>query len=161
MIDVMVLAMQCDVTRVITYMRGNGGSGRGGFAPGVSEGHHDLSHHEDNGYKLDPYAKVNAWDVQQFAYLVQRLAETDDGNGKLIDHVLAFYSSEIGDGNAHNHDRLPVLLAGHANGKVPGGRYIVAQDRTPIANLFATMTNMVGAGDRFADSTGLLSALTV
>ncbi|HSI06563.1 MAG: DUF1552 domain-containing protein [Myxococcota bacterium] len=160
MIDVMVLAMQCDVTRVITYMRGNGGSGRSGFAPGVAEGHHDLSHHEGNTYKLDQYAKVNTWDVQQFAYLVQRMAETDDGNGKLIDHVLAFYSSEIGDGNAHNHDRLPVIVAGHANGQVTGGRHIVAPDRTPIANLFATMTNMVGGGNRFADSTGLLSALT-
>ncbi len=159
MIDVMVLAMQCDVTRVITYMRGNGGSGRSGFTPGVSEGHHYLSHHESNRYKLEQYAKVNAWDVAQFAYLVQRMAETDDGHGKLIDHVLAFYSSEIGDGDRHNHDRLPVVVAGHANGQVPGGRYIVAPDRTPIANLFATMTNMVGAGTRFADSTGLLSGL--
>jgi hypothetical protein len=103
---------------------------------------------------------VNAWDVEQFVYLVQRLAETDDGAGKLIDNVLAFYSSEIGDGNAHNHDRLPVIVAGHAGGRVRGDRHIVAPERTPIAKLSASMTNMVGAGGSFADSTGVLSALT-
>lgn len=160
MVDVMVLAMQCDVTRVISYMRGNGGSGRSGFAPGVSEGHHDLSHHEGNQYKLDQYQKVNQWDVEQFAYLVQRLTETDDGEGKLIDNTLAFYSSEIGDGNAHNHDKLPVILAGHGGGRVRGDRYIVPTGRTPVANLFATMLDIIGAGTSFADSTGLLSTLT-
>ncbi len=159
MVDVMVLAMQCDVTRVISYMRGNGGSNRSGFVSGVGEGLHDLSHHAGDQYKLDQYQKVNQWDVQQFAYLVQRMAEVDDGQGKLIDNVLAFYSSEIGDGNAHNHDKLPVILAGHGGG-IRGDRYIVAPTKTPVANLFATLSNIVGAGTQFADSTGMLSALT-
>jgi hypothetical protein len=141
-------------------MRGNGGSDRNNFVPGESSGNHDLSHHGGDPAKYGPYQMINQWDMEQFAYLVQQMAEADDGDGKLIDNVLAFYSSEIGDGDAHNHDNLPVVVAGHAGGLVRGDRYIVAPTRTPIANLFATMTNMVGAGSSFADSTGMLSALT-
>ncbi len=159
MIDVMVLAMQCDVSRVFTYMRGNGGSYLSNFAPGAPSAHHYISHYQENGGVREQYAAVNRWDAEQFAYLVQRLAETDDVEGKLIDNTLAFYSSEIGDGNVHNHDKMPVMLAGHAGGAIRGGRYVALPSQTPIANLYATFLQIAGAGASFGGSTGTISAL--
>lgn len=143
MADIMVLAMQCDLTRVISFMLGNAGSGRSYSFLGVSGAHHELSHHQNNPDNWAALQAINTFEVEQLAYLLTRMAETPDGDGSLLDHAVVFFSSEIEDGNAHRHTNLPVLLAGGARGYFNTGRHVV-YDGEPIADLFISVLESLG-----------------
>lgn len=163
MCDLMALAFQTDQTRIVTFMFGNAGSNRAYPWLDVPEGHHDLSHHGRNADKQEKISRINQCHARLFAYLLQRLKETKDPDGSsVLDNSLIVYGSAIGDGDRHNHDDLPVVLAGRAGGAVPTGRHIVYSQETPMANLFVTMLDLVGVPvDRFGDSTGPLDKLVV
>jgi hypothetical protein len=144
MSDLMVLAFQCDLTRIQSFMLSNAGSGRRYDFLGISEGHHQISHHQSLQENYDKLKIINRWEVEQFAYLVQKLKDTTDGNGDpLLDSTTVFLSSEISDGNRHNHDDLPVIIAGQGGGTFNTGRHVRYND-DPIANLFISMLDAVG-----------------
>lgn len=157
MSDVLVLAFQTDLTRIATYMLANEGSNRSYRQIGVPEGHHDLSHHGGDPAKHAKIRQINRYQVAQLAYLLERLKATHDGDGTLLDNCMIVYGSGIGDGNRHNHDDLPVVVAGSAGGQIRTGRHLRFADETPMANLFLSMLECVEIrADRFGDSTGTL-----
>lgn len=160
--DLMVLALRCDLTRVLTFMLGNGGSNRSyGFLPGVSGAHHELSHHRGDPAIQAQLQIIDTWEIEQFGYLLQKLKTTQDRDGSpLLDSTLVMFSSEISDGNSHGHTDLPVLLAGRLGGKVRPGRHIRKDE--PIANLYTSMLGAVGVtNSKFGDDgTGPMQGLT-
>jgi len=146
MCDLMVLAIQCDATRVISFMIGNAGSGRAYPFIGVPDAHHEISHHQDLQVNFDKLQKIDTWEVERLAYLLEKLDAVQDGpDATLLDNSLVFFSSEIEDGNSHAHKNLPILLAGSAGGAIATGKHVVYQNDQPLANLFITMLNAVGA----------------
>jgi hypothetical protein len=147
MCDLMVLAFQCDVTRVITFMLGNAGSGRNYDFIGVSGGHHEISHHQDVQENFDKLTQIDTWEIEQLAYLLGKLGAVSEGTGTLLDNSIVFFSSEIEDGNSHAHTNLPVLLAGSAGGTLTVGQHFEVPDNTPIANLFLTILSSLGVPD--------------
>jgi hypothetical protein len=155
MFDLQVLAMQGDVTRVITFQLARETSNRAYPEIGVSEGHHPLTHNGGNAEMLVKVAKINAFHVSLFSYYLQKLKATPDGDGTLLDHSLVLYGSGMSDGDKHDHVNLPVLVAG---GK--GGCHIRYGDPTPLANVHLTLLDRVGVRlDRFADSKGKVTEL--
>ncbi len=165
MADIMTAAFECDLTRVISFMLANAGSGRNyQNEPGVnvSGNHHQISHHESRQDNYNKLIAINTWEVQQFTYLLERLKEKTDVTGNTLLHNSAiFFSSEISDGNRHNHNNMPVLLAGHGGGAFTPGRHVRYQGDPSVANLFLSMLGSVGvAVDSFGmDSTGPLPQL--
>jgi len=158
--DLMVLAFQADLTRVATFALANEGSNKSYKFIGVSEGHHDLSHHGGDKEKHEKIAKINQFHIKQLGYLLERLKSVKEGQGTLLDNLMLVYGSGIGDGNRHNHDELPVLLAGKAGGSFHPGRHIRVPKETPIANLYLSMLEHLGVNQkRFGDSTGKLENL--
>ncbi len=122
MFDLMVLAFQTDATRICTFMYANEGSNRPYPFIGVPEGHHDLSHHGSDPKKHEKIKKINRFHVEQFAYLLGKLKSIREGDGTLLDNAMIVYGSGISDGNRHNHDDLPILLAGKGGGTIkPAG----------------------------------------
>ncbi|MEQ1571565.1 MAG: DUF1552 domain-containing protein [Myxococcota bacterium] len=144
--DLIVTAFQCDLTRIVTFMLGEAASNQSYDFIGVPGSHHEISHHQGDATKLAQLRTIARWEVQQFADLVQRLAETPDGEGSLVDSTLAFWSSEIRDGNDHTHRDLPVLLAGGGNGAHLGGVHRVydAVEPRPVGDLLLTMLHAFG-----------------
>lgn len=160
--DMIVLAFQTDVTRVATFMFANAGSNRAYREVGIREGHHALSHHQNRPEKLEQLAKINRFHVQQLAYILQRLKSVKEGEGNLLDNSVIVYGSGISDGNRHNHDDLPILVAGRGGGQIQPGRHVVYPQDTPMSNLFNSMLDMTGVPvDYFGDSTGRLRHLSV
>jgi len=161
MMDLMVLAFQTDLTRVATFPIANDGSNRPYKHIEVSEGHHDLSHHGSDPKKLEKIAKINKFHVEQLAYLTGKLKAAKEADGtSLLDNIMLVYGSGLGDGNAHNHDNLPILLIGKGGGTVSSGRHIVYPKKsdTPLMNLYLALFQRMGAPTtRFGDSTGVLS----
>lgn len=152
MTDMMVLAFQCDLTRVITFMLNNAATGRSYDFIGVSGAHHELSHHMGMQENFDKLTKIDTWEVQQLAYLLTRMSAIKEGEGTMLDNSLVFFSSEIEDGNAHRHTNLPVLLAGKCGGAVRPGRHLAYHGDPPLANLFIAMLGAVGVKvDKFGD----------
>jgi hypothetical protein len=135
MIDLMAAAIRCDLTRVMTFMLANSGSSRSYSFIGVDADHHDLSHDDDDPEIAAQLSSVNRWQIEQFARLVSRLAEIPEGDGTVLDDSLLFLSSELSDGNRHDHHDLPVILAGGASGAITPGRWVEAPGR-PIADLY-------------------------
>jgi hypothetical protein len=159
MYDLMVLAFQTDTTRLATFMLANEGSNKTFPMIEVKEGHHELSHHQNDQDKIDKIAKIDRYYSDQFGYFLKKMKATSDGDSNLLDNSLIVYGGAISDGNRHDHNNLPLLLAGKAGGKVQPGRLIRYQDQ-PLNNLFLTMLSMVGIEEeRFGDSTGKLSGL--
>jgi hypothetical protein len=159
--DVLVLAFQSDQTRIATFVFANEGSQRTYPFVNVAEGHHDLSHHQGNAQKLEKLRQINRFHVSQLAYLLERLKAVKEGESNLLDQSMIVYGSGNSDGNRHNHDDLPVLLAGRGGGTVAPGRHVRYPKETPITNLFLSMLDRVGVPlDRFGDSTGRLAQLT-
>jgi hypothetical protein len=146
MLDVMVLGLQCNATRVITYMLGNGGDGAIGGFPwlDISDHHHAIAHHQNQQTNFTKLKKVDLWEVEQLAYLLGKLDAVDEGGTTLLDNTLVLYSSEISDGNRHNHNDLPVLLAGGGNLGVNTGQHL-RFDKAPIASLFLSLIQTMGA----------------
>ena len=157
MFDLLTLAFQTDSTRIATFILAHDGSNRPYPFLGVSEGHHDLSHHGNDEKKKQKIAKINRFHLERFARFIGRLKSTREGEGSLLDHCMVVYGAAIGDGNAHNHDELPVVLAGRGGGTFETGRHLRFARNTPMANLYLSMLDRVGAPvPRLGDSTELL-----
>ncbi len=155
--DLVALAFQGDLTRVSTMLLGNAGSSQTYPFIGVSEGHHDLSHHQGNAQKKEKIAKINRFQVEQFVFFLKKLSEVKEGEGSLLDNCMILYGSGISDGDAHNHDDLPIILAGRGGGTLNPGRHVVYEDGTPLANLHLSLLDRMGApADHVGDSTGRL-----
>jgi len=158
MIDMLVLAFQSDCTRVSTFMLANDGSNKSYKEIGINDGHHETSHHGRNKEKLEKIAKINRFHIEQFAYFLKKLKSIKEGEGTLLDNCLIAYGSGISDGDAHNHDNLPILLAGHGGGTVKPGRHIRYAKETPVTNLWLSMIDRAVATGvpKLGDSTGRL-----
>src|SRR3954463_13806035 len=143
MFDLLAIALQTDTTRISTFMLAREGSTRSYREIGVPEGHHGLSHHRNDPALMDKIAKVNRHHMEQFAYFLRKLKATPDGDGTLLDHTMVVYGSGISDGNRHNHDNLPVLLAGGSR-VVRSGRHVRFAEATPVANLYLSMLDTMG-----------------
>jgi Protein of unknown function (DUF1552) len=160
MFDLQVLAMQADVTRVMTFQLARETSNRTYPEIGVSDPHHPLTHHGNDAEKIAKMAKINAFHVSLFAYYLEKLKATKDGDGTLLDNSLVLYGSGMGNPNIHDHVNLPIVVAGGAAGKVKGGRHIRYAEPTPLANLHLTLLERVGVRmDAFADSQGKVDEL--
>jgi len=160
MFDLQVLALQADVTRVITFQLARETSTRTYPEIGVFDPHHPTSHHGNDPEKIAKIAKINQFHVSLFAHFLEKLNSTPEGNGSLLEHVLYLYGSGMGNPNVHDHVNLPILVAGGGAGKVKGGRHIKYADPTPMANLHLTLLDSVGVHlDSFADSTGKIDTL--
>ncbi len=160
MCDMMVLAFQSDTTRVCTFMLANEGSNRSYRNVGVSDGHHSLSHHQGDHAKQMKIREINRFHLQQFAYILSRLRSIPEGDGTLLDHSMLVYGGGLADGNRHQHDDLPLLMAGRGGGTILPGRHIRYAAETPMANLLVGMLGRMGARvDSFGDSTGALRGL--
>jgi hypothetical protein len=161
MFDLQVMAYRTDLTRVITFMLAHAGSNRAYPGIGISDGHHSLTHHQQIPEKIEKVAQIDAMFVRMFAYYLDKLKSTPDGDGTLLDHVAIVYGSGTGDGNAHTHHDLPTLLAGTAAGKIKGGRHLRYPKDTPLNNLFMSVLDKAGIPtEKFGDSTGELEHLS-
>jgi hypothetical protein len=160
MFDLQVLALQGDVTRVITFQLARETSNRTYTEIGVSDPHHPLTHHGGDPAKIARMAKINAFHVSLFAYYLEKLKATPEGDGSLLDHSLILYGSGMGNPNVHDHVNLPILVAGGGAGSHKGGRHIKYAEPTPLANLHLTLLEKVGVRmDAFADSKGKVEEL--
>src|SRR3989454_9374875 len=160
MFDLQVLALQGDVTRVITFQLARETSTRTYPEIGVPEAHHPLTHNGGNAAMLAKVAQINAFHVSLFAYFLEKLKATPDGNGSLLDHSVYLYGSGMGNPNVHDHVNLPILVAGGAAGRLKGGRHIKYAEPVPLANLHLTLLEKVGVRlDSFADSQGKIKEL--
>src|SRR5216110_139847 len=160
MFELQVLALQSDVTRVITFQLARETSNRTYPEIGVPDPHHPLSHHGNDAAKIARMAKINTFHVGLFAEFLAKLAKTKEGDGTLLDHSLYLYGSGMGNPNVHDHSNLPILVAGGAAAGMKGGRHIRFDKPTPLANLHLTLLDKVGVRlDKFADSDGKVSEL--
>jgi len=160
MMDLMVLAFQTDSTRVATFVIANEGSNKPYPFIDVREGHHDLSHHGNSDEKKAKIARINRFHTTQLAYLLGRLRSVREGDGTLLDHCMVAYGSGNSDGNAHNHDDLPILLAGHGCGTLKPGHHRVFPKETPLNNLWLSMLNRMELPTvQLGDSTGELAGI--
>ncbi len=159
--DLLALAFETDSTRVATLLIAFDGSNRSYNMIDITEGHHELSHHENIEEKKAKIAKINCFHSRQFAYLLEKLKSVKEGDGTLLDNCMIVYGSGIGDGNRHNHDDLPVLLAGKGGGAIKSGQHIQFSKDTPLTNLYLSMLDAVQVPvDRIGDSTGRLKGLS-
>ena len=160
MFDLQLLALQGDITRVITFQLARETSNRTYSEIGVTEPHHPLTHHGNDPEKIAKVAKINEFHVSLFAEFLQKLQATPEGGGSLLDHSLYLYGSGMGNPNVHDHTNLPILVAGGAAGNMQGGRHIRFEKPTPLANLHLTLLNKVGVQrESFADSQGQMDEL--
>ncbi len=160
MFDLQLLAFQADVTRVITFQLARETSNRTYPEIGVPDPHHPLSHHGNDPKKIEKIARINRFHISLFAEFLKKLRDTPEGNGTLLDHSLLLYGSGMGNPNRHDHDNLPILVAGGAAGKMKGGRHIRFAKPTPLANLHLTLLDKVGVRlDSFGDSRGKVDEL--
>ena len=161
MLDMMALAFQTDTTRICTFMFGNAVSNVSfRFLEGVSAGHHDVSHHENDADKLRQYQLINRWHVEQYAYLLKKLDAMKEGDSTVLDNSMVLFASALSDGNKHDPHRLPLLLSGRGGGHIDSGQHLVYSDDSPLANLYLSMLDAFGTPvERFADSTGRLARL--
>ena len=158
MFDLQVLAFKAEITRVATMMYARDTSGTVYPQSGVRDGFHVASHHSNVRANMDKYALINRYHVQLLAYFLDKLKSTPDGDGNLLDHSLVLYGSSMSNGNQHDHDPLPVLVAGGACGKMDGNRHIVCPPHTPMSNLLVAMLAKLGVHqDHLGDSTSMLS----
>jgi Protein of unknown function (DUF1552) len=157
MYDLQALAFRADITRVATLMYARDTSGSVYPQSGVRDGFHVASHHSNNREKMDTFAVINRYHVQMLAYFLEKLKATPDGDGTLLDHAMVLYGSSMSNGNQHDHDPLPVILAGGASGQLKGGRHLKFAPHTPMSNLLLSMLDKVGVQpDHIGDSTGRL-----
>ena len=160
MFDLQVLALQGDVTRVITFQLARETSNRTYNEIGVPDPHHPLTHHGNDPDKIARMAKINAFHVSLFGYFLEKLKATPEGDGSLLDHSLYLYGSGMGDPNVHDHVNLPILVAGGGSSGVKGGRHIRYAEPAPLANLHLTLLERAGVRlDAFADSQGKVDEL--
>ena len=161
MFDLLALAYQTDLTRVGTFMLSREVSGRAYPEIGVPDSHHGCSHHQNDPAKLEKLAKINTFHMQQFAYFLDKLQSTPDGDGTLLDHSMLIYGSGISDGNIHFHMDLPVVMVGGGGGALKGGRHLRYANDAPLTNLYVSVLGKLGIPvEQFGDSTGKLEYLS-
>lgn len=159
MYDILLLAFQTDSTRVATFVLGHDGDNRSFSEIGITEGHHDLSHHQNIPERVEKVAQIDRWYVEQFARFLQRMDQIKDVDGNtLLHNSRIVYGSGNADGNRHTHTNLPILLAGGGGGTLNGGRYMQYGEK-PLCNLFVHLANTAGLRglNRFGDSSGALT----
>ena len=157
MFDLMLVAFQTGTTRVSTFMLGREGSLRAYRELGISDAHHPITHHDGNPELIEKVAQINTYHLEQFAYFLGKLKSTPDGDGTLLDHSLIVYGSGLSDGNWHEHDNLPILLAGKS-----GGRHITYPAETPMNNLHLALLDRMGVHiESLGDSNGELNVLSL
>jgi hypothetical protein len=157
MTDLQVIAFQTDMTRVITFMLGRAGSNRSYRSIGIADGHHSITHHQNDPEKIAKVARIDAHLVETFSYFLAKLKSTRDGDGSLLDHSLIVYGSSLSDANAHTHHDLPIVLAGGGCGHLKGGRHLRYAKDTPMNNLLVGMLDKANVPvEHFGDSTGRL-----
>ena len=163
MLDMIALAFESDVTRVVSFMFGNSVSSVNfAFLEGVNESHHETSHHQNKAEKLDQYERISAWHVAQFAYLLDKLKKIPEGDSNVLDNSAILFGSALRDGNKHSPHDLPLLLAGSAGGRLNSGQHVRMPKDSPMANLLLTILRAAGINDsQFADSTGVIQPLLV
>ena len=162
MFDLNVLAYQCDLTRVSTFLMGREKSGRTYAEIGVPESHHPISHHQNRPEMLAREAKINAFHMSLFAYFLEKLKATPDGDGSLLDHSLLVHGAGMSNSDIHFHHDLPIVLAGGGAGQVKGGRHLELAKDTPLANFWLTLVDKMGVpAERFGDSNGQVELLSV
>jgi hypothetical protein len=162
MMDLMVIAYQTDMTRIVSCMIAREGSNRSYRSIGVPDGHHSVTHHQNDPVKIEKVVKINHLHAQTFAYLLQKMQSTPDGDGTLLDHSMILYGSSISDGNAHTHDELPLVLVGGGCGQIKGGRHVRFPKETPMNNLLLTMLSKAGLhpSAKLGDCNGFLEHLS-
>lgn len=157
MTDLMVAAFQADLTRIFSFKMSRDGSGRVFPESGVDAGFHPSSHHQEKENNLRAYQKINAYHVSLVARLLGKLKDVQEADSNLLEKSLVIYGSPMGDSNLHNHRRLPLFLAGHANGRIKGNIHLRPADNTPMANVWLSVLNTLGVEkEKFADSTEAL-----
>jgi hypothetical protein len=160
MYELMALAYQANITRVITFMVSREVSNRTYTQVGVTDGHHAISHHQNRAEKMEKNVRIQTFNVNQFKGFIEKLKSTPDGDGSLLDHSLILYGSNMSNSNAHDHYPLPNLVVGGAAGRMKGGHHLKYPDHTPMTNLLMTMLDKVGVHqDSLGDSTGTLENL--
>jgi Protein of unknown function (DUF1552) len=161
LLDLLALSYQIDMTRVSTFMMSKEQTGRSYPEIGVPDGHHPVSHHQNDPAKIEKLAKINTYHMNQFAYFLDKLRNTPDGDGSVFDHSLFVYGSGMSDSNLHFQLDLPTLMVGGAAGTAKGGRHRKYNNTTPIANLWVTVLNKVGVPtEKFGNSTGSIEYLS-
>jgi hypothetical protein len=161
MFDLQVLAYQCDLTRVVTFMIGREFSGRTYAEIGCPDAHHPTSHHQGDADKIARLTKINLFHMQLFASYLEKLRATPDGDGSLLDHVMIVYGAGMADGNSHSPENLPLLLLGGGAGLLNGGRHVAYPAATPLANLHVSLLNKMGIPvERLGDSNGVFNELS-
>ena len=161
MMDMIALAFQSDTTRITTFMFGNAVSGVNfRFLEGVTDSHHEISHHANDPEKLRQYAVINRWHVEQYAYLLHKLRDMKEGESTVLDNSMILFGSALSDGNKHDPHRLPLVLAGKGGGRIASGQHLVYDKDSPVSNLYVSMLDAFGTPvERFADSTGPLAGV--
>jgi len=160
MSDMITIAFQADLTRVVTFLVTHEGTSRAYREIGISDGHHPLTHHMGNTEKLDKVAEINLYHMQQFGAWMQRVKAAKDGDGSLMDHSMIVYGAGLSDGNRHLHEDLPTAILGKANGTIKPGRRVVFRRETPMCNLYLSMMDRMGVHmDHFGDATGRLDGV--
>jgi len=158
MFDLQILAFTTDVTRVAAFKMSRDVSSRVFTESDVDTPFHSLSHHQDKPDKLSEFARLNEFHVDQVASFIDKMKNTPDGDGNLLDHSMVLYGSPMGDGSVHNHLRVPLFLAGHANGRLEGNKHVLCPDGTPMANVLLAMLQKLGVdAQSFADSNGVVA----
>lgn len=158
--DLIALAFQTDVTRIVTCMFAREGSNLQYRMAGVSGAHHELTHHQGDAAKISSVKTINTYHVRQLAYLLDKLKSVREGDGTLLDNCMIAYGSAIGDGNRHTHHDLPILLCGKGGGTIRTGRHVRYGRETPLNNLWLAMLDRFGARvNTLGDSTGILGNL--
>jgi len=160
MTDMMTIALQADLTRVMTFLITREGTSRAYRELGISDGHHPLTHHRNQLDMMEKVSQINEYHIQQFATWIGKLKEVKDGDGSLLDHCMIVYGAGLSDGNRHLHEDLPTIIVGKGNGTIRGGRRVVYRRETPMCNLFLSMMDRMGVHmDHFGDATGRLEGV--
>jgi len=159
--DLLALAYQADLTRVVSYIMVAEGTNQTYNHIGIPDSFHPVSHHANDLERINKLVKIQTWHMDRFAAFLKKMAETPDGDGTLLDHSIFLYGSNMGNSDQHGNYPIPTVIAGGGNGKMKlGGQHIVMPDRTPLANVHLTLLNKVGIEQaKFADSTGVISEL--
>ena len=158
MFDLIALAYQADLTRVATYVMVAEGTNRTYNHVGVPDSYHPVSHHSNDRERIRKLTIIQRYHMEKFAGFLQKLADSPDGDGSILDHSLFLYGSNMGNSNQHDNYPLPEILVGGANGKHVGGKNLLLPERTPLANVHLTILDKLGIGqESFGNSTGVLS----
>ena len=162
MTDMLTVAMQADLSRVFTFLVTREGTSRSYREIGIADGHHPLTHHQNKPELMEKVSQINTYHVKQFAGWVEKLKTIKEGNSSLLDNSMIVYGAGLTDGNRHNHEDLPTIIAGRGGNYFKPGRRVVVRKETPMSNLFLTMMDRMGVqAEHFGDATGRLNGINL